>query len=191
MKRKSFLNNIGLLGGGLLLLPGSSLLQGCEYQPSERRTLKEEDIPLLDEIGETIIPTSESSPGAKAVKIGAFMYSIYKDCMPPENQAIFLSGLNDLDFRAATLYKTSFLEISADEKLELLEKLQLEAIALGESQEGADKPVPHYFDLFKSLTSYGYFTSEVGMTMARNYLPIPGKFEACINYNKGDRPWAT
>jgi hypothetical protein len=42
----------------------------------------------------------------------------------------------------------------------------------------------------KQLTMLGYFTSEVGSTQALRYVPVPGKYEGCIPYKKGDRAWA-
>ena len=49
---------------------------------------------------------------------------------------------------------------------------------------------PHYFALMKQLTLLGYFTSEPGATQALNYVSVPGKFEACIPYKKGDKAYA-
>ncbi len=43
----------------------------------------------------------------------------------------------------------------------------------------------------KALTISGYFSSEIGMTQARNYLPLPRKFEVCISYQPGHKPWTT
>ncbi len=43
----------------------------------------------------------------------------------------------------------------------------------------------------KALRLSGYFSSEIGMTQARNYIPLPRKFEVCISYQQGDKPWAT
>ena len=43
----------------------------------------------------------------------------------------------------------------------------------------------------KARTISGYFSSEIGMTQARNYLPLPRKFEVCNSYQQGDKPWAT
>jgi hypothetical protein len=42
----------------------------------------------------------------------------------------------------------------------------------------------------KELTLLGYFTSEVGATKALRYVPIPGRFDGCIPYKKGDKAWA-
>ncbi len=190
MKRKTFINNISLFSGAAVLLPVTSLLHSCEYKPSSRVSLTTDDIPFLDEIGETIIPASDDVPGAKAAGIGNFMYQFYNDCMKPEDQEIFLNGLNTIDALTAEKLEASFMDITAEERLALFEGLQQETIEYYEEQEGKEEVLPHYFGVFKGLTTHGYFTSEVGMTMARNYLPIPGKYEACIPYNPGDRPWA-
>ncbi|HRN58498.1 MAG TPA: gluconate 2-dehydrogenase subunit 3 family protein [Agriterribacter sp.] len=43
----------------------------------------------------------------------------------------------------------------------------------------------------KELTLLGYFTSEIGATQALRYIAVPGKYEGCVPYTKGDRAWAT
>ncbi len=190
MKRNVFLKRVSLLGSGTFLIP-AGLLSSCTYTAKIRTGLTTNDIPLLDEIGETIIPSTGGTLGAKASNIGAYMILMVADCFKPEDQHIFVDGLNDLDQHCAVKYNRSFLDLKTTQKLELLEQIQLEAIAFGTEQEGIEKLIPHYFDLFKSLTISGYFTSEIGATQARNYLPVPGKFEACIPYQEGGRPWAT
>ncbi|MGB6152976.1 MAG: gluconate 2-dehydrogenase subunit 3 family protein [Pricia sp.] len=191
MKRKSFLNRLTLGTGGALLMPSMGLLQACEYEPRVRTALTKADIPLLDDIGETFIPTTASSPGAKATEIGAYMITMYADCMPKEEQIILVEGLNNLDAKASKSFETSFIDAEAPQKLELLETIQSEAEAYYLGMEGTAIVPPHYFSLLKGLTLSGYFSSEIGMTQAREYLPLPGKFEACIPYNQGDKPWAT
>ncbi len=49
----------------------------------------------------------------------------------------------------------------------------------------------HYFRMMKELTLWGYFTSEAGATKALRYVAVPGKYEGCIPYKKGDKAWAT
>jgi hypothetical protein len=50
--------------------------------------------------------------------------------------------------------------------------------------------VPHYFTMMKQLTLLGFFTSEIGYTQARRYEAVPGRFEGCTPYTKGDKAWA-
>ncbi len=169
MKRKEFLQRLLVVGGGVVLIP-SGLLKACKQTSKKRTTLTKNDIPLLDEIGETIIPTTKGVPGAKAAKIGTYMLAMVTDCFSPDEQHTFLVGLDILD-------DNLFLDKNFQEKLEFLKKMQID-----------EQP---FFDMFKDLTVSGYFTSEIGATQARRYLPVPGKFVGCIPYAKGDRPWAT
>jgi hypothetical protein len=48
----------------------------------------------------------------------------------------------------------------------------------------------HYFRMMKELALLGYFTSEIGHKQARRYEPVPGRFEGCIPYKKGDKAYA-
>ena len=50
---------------------------------------------------------------------------------------------------------------------------------------------PHYFGMMKQLTLWGYFTSKPGATQALRYVAVPGRYEGCIPYKKGDKAWAT
>lgn len=49
---------------------------------------------------------------------------------------------------------------------------------------------PHYFRMMKELTLLGYFTSEIGSKQARRHTPVPGRFDACIPYKKGDKAFS-
>jgi hypothetical protein len=43
--------------------------------------------------------------------------------------------------------------------------------------------------MMKELTLFGYFTSEVGCTQALNYLPIPGRYDACVDIDKNQKTY--
>lgn len=186
MKRRNFINKIIYSSGGFALLPSIYFFNSCSHSPELRTELSQNDIPLLDEIGEIIIPSTNGIPGAKEAKIGAYMVLMVQDCYDQEKQEIFLNGLNDLEIRCSNQYKSSFVNLTSTEKMDVLKQINAESIA----HKNTNLTSSHYFELLKSLTISGYFSSEIGMTKARNYLPIPGKYESCIPYNQGDRPWA-
>ena len=54
-----------------------------------------------------------------------------------------------------------------------------------------DSDPNHYFSLMKQLTLLGFFTSEIGATKALRYVAVPGRFDGCVDYKKGDKAWAT
>ena len=43
----------------------------------------------------------------------------------------------------------------------------------------------------QTINTVGYFTSEPGATKALRYVAVPGRYEGCIPYKKGDKAWAT
>ena len=59
-------------------------------------TFSDADISLLDEIAETILPTTKT-PGAKAAKVGQFMTVMVNDCYEAPDQKIFHEGLVNIN----------------------------------------------------------------------------------------------
>lgn len=183
MQRREALNKLGILSGAAFLTT-TGLLNACNLIDKKRTVLSEKDISLLDEIGETIIPTSATSPGAKAAKIGAYMLVMVNDCYTKNQKDTFIAGLDAFDAACEKQFSNSFVQLNAQQKNKFLVQLDKAAAQNSNATE-------HYFSMLKRLTITGFLSSEVGATKALNYVAIPGKFEGCIDYKKGDRPWAT
>jgi hypothetical protein len=67
------------------------------------------------------------------------------------------------------------------------ENLPVEGIgAAGETAKRAE----HYFRMMKELALLGYFTSEIGCTVALRYVETPGRFDPCVPYKPGELAWA-
>ncbi|RZK12388.1 MAG: gluconate 2-dehydrogenase subunit 3 family protein, partial [Hymenobacter sp.] len=82
-----------------------------------------------------------------------------------------------------------FLESTPAQRTALLTALDAEQKQYSKTKK-VEEP-NHYFRMMKELTLFGFFTSEVGATQALRYLPVPGKYDGCIPYKKGDKAWAT
>lgn len=63
---------------------------------TRQQSFSEADFRLLDAIGETILPDSERSPGAKAAQIGKFMTTVGMDCYDEAEAEIFTAGLREV-----------------------------------------------------------------------------------------------
>ena len=187
MERRELLKMIALATGSALI-GGELLLSGCTNAPTiGGSSFNEEDITFLDEVGETILPKT-TSPGAKEAAVGSFMTVMVNDCYTKDDQKIFHEGIKKLDDACKKTNNTSFLKASPEQRTNLLVALDKEA---KEYQKAKKKEDPnHYFTMMKQLTLLGYFTSEPGATQALNYVAVPGKFEACIPYKKGDKAYA-
>lgn len=170
----------------------SSFLSGCSLKRDERvnALFMESDVALLDEIGETIIPETDT-PGAKAVGIGNFMAMMVLDCYEDKHQKAFTEGLTTFKTKFEEEHGDSFDDAQPDVRTRYLNKLDKEQREYTEAHRDNPEATPHYFRMMKELTLLGYFTSEIGCTQARRYIETPGRYDACIDYKKGDRAWAT
>ena len=188
MNRREALERVALVLGGTII-GGAAFLEGCKSKDSSAAGfgLTKEQIAFLDEVAETIIPTT-NTPGAKAAKVGEFMNVMVTDCYEAKDQKIFVEGLSQIDASSKHLYNKGFMEITAEQRTGLLNQVNKELKSYNDSKKDTDPN--HYFGMMKQLTLLGYFTSEVGATQALRYVAVPGKYEGCIPYAKGDRAWA-
>jgi hypothetical protein len=189
MNRREALNMVALLMGGTVV-GGTVFLEGCKTADKKVAValpLTAGQIAFLDEVAETIIPAT-NTPGAKAAKVGEFMHVMVTDAYTENDQTIFIEGLSKLDDASDKKFKAEFMKLSPEQRKELLNEIDKEAKDYASKKKKEDPN--HYFTLMKQLTLLGYFSSEVGATQALRYVPVPGKYEGCIDYKKGDKAWA-
>lgn len=174
---------------GFAVIGAESLLSGASVAGKKTAPgFSDAERTLLDEIGDTIIPATDT-PGAKAAHIGAFMIMMVTDCYDDAHHAVFKAGLGKINEASRQRHGKSFLASTPAERTALLNELDAEQRA-HQAQKAKDEP-PHYFRLLKQLTLLGYFTSEIGCTKALRYLEVPGAYRGSEPYKKGDRAWFT
>ena len=192
MNRRDALTRVGLLLGGTVV--GAELfMSGCKNAPDKNigaggTNFSNDDIAYFDEIAETILPATDT-PGAKDAKVGAFWATIVKDCYTEQEQKVFLDGMKKLNDASVQKNGKSYMDSTPEQRHELLvalDKEQKDYMAAKKKDDPA-----HYFRMMKELTLWGYFTSEPGATKALRYVAVPGRYEGCIPYKKGDKAWAT
>lgn len=218
MNRRELIKMVSLATGAVVI-GGEFFLTGCKNNASlGAAVFSKEDISFLNEVADTIIPTT-NTPGAKSADVGTFMTVMVNDCYTNSDQLIFHSGILKLDEACNVKFKKGFMEASAEQRTELLKELdksvrefnkkvdivfdaysqeQKTQIALEKNLNGKDpkgdkqKENPEYYYLMmKQLTLLGYFNSKIGATQALRYVAVPGKFDGSFPYKKGDRAWAT
>jgi len=190
MNRREALNRVALLLGGTIV-GGTVFLEGCKTADKKMAVglpLTKEQIAFLDEVAETIIPKTDT-PGAKDAQVGQFMQTMVTDCYDEKDQKVFLEGITKIDEASDKAFKKDFMTITPEQRKELLTSIDKEAKDYVKAKKKEDPN--HYFSLMKQLTLLGFFTSEPGATKALRYIAIPGKYEGCIPYKKGDKAWAT
>ena len=186
MNRRKALKNVAfLLGTAISASTIGVLFESFGIHEDEKNTISfsttEEEI--LSEFADIIIPTTKSSAGAKAAGVGAFIPMILRDCYPANLQLLFAKGMKEMETKCTTLFNKDFMSMSIEERQKLLTILKDDAIASGKK--------PCFFTIARDLTLLGYFSSEIGCTQAREYLPIPGRYDGSAPYKPGQKAWAT
>ena len=206
MNRRDAIGRVALLMGGAVI-GAEFFITGCKSNTTKVADLfTAEHVAYMNEVADTILPTT-SSPGAKAANVGGFMAVMVRDCYTPADQKTFIDGLGKLDDASNKMFSSKFMELAPDKRTTLLVSLDKEqkdftakrSKELGEDQlkhkgeKGYKAPEMenHYFRMIKELTLLGYFTSEIGATKALRYIAVPGRYDGCVPYKKGDKAWAT
>jgi hypothetical protein len=219
--RREAILRMSVLLGGVALIGSGALISGCKAEKTGTvgAPFTADDIAYLDEIADTILPTT-STPGAKAAKTGAFMALMVTDTYHEDDDKTFREGMRKLDDLSKQKNGgASFMKATPAQRLALLQELDKEqhdysekqraegrkksdAIISSASQQNAPEakinpatqmsdPPTKYFRMMKELALLGYFTSEVGATQALRYVESPGRYDPCVPYKAGDRDWAS
>jgi Gluconate 2-dehydrogenase subunit 3 len=175
MNRREAVQHVALLLGGAISAPAMAGVRGEKTYFGKSIAVSAEQEALIAELADTIIPTT-TTPGAKAAGVEKFIVRVIRDCYPKEDQEKFYAGLTQLNDDSAKKYGKGFVELDATQRIEAVKALT-----------ATNKP---FFLRAKELTVTGYFTSEIGATKALNYVAIPGKFQGCVPYTKGQKAWA-
>ncbi len=172
---------------GCAMIGSEFFLTGCR-RPGKHATkpFTPQDLVLMDEIGETIIPATDT-PGAKAVGIGAFMAMMVGDCYDDDNHAAFQDGLTQIDQASRKRTGQAFAESAPAQRLALLVDLDRENRTYTQKRKPSDPQ--HYLKLMKDLTLLGFFTSEIGCTRALRFVETPGSYNGNVPYRKGEKSW--
>lgn len=186
MNRRDAVQYISLLLGGTIV-GANAFIAGCKSDTGKEMHFTQEDIAYLDEIAETILPATKT-PGAKAAQVGQFMTVMVNDCYDEGDQKIFHEGMDKIQELSKKEFDKTFMEITPQQRHALL--VSLDAEQKEHSSNRKDGEPAHYFRMMKELTLNGYFTSEIGCTQARRYEPVPGRYEGCVPYTKGEKAWA-
>jgi hypothetical protein len=163
---------------GALLLPG--VLTSCAPKGRDTAAVSSvnPDQALLEDIADTLLPTTAASPGAKAAGVGATMILILDDCLEADVQQRVSKGLQA--FRATCKEAGGeFASLLQPERERLLRELDTAA--------QADKD--HWFNAVRELAVDVYFSSEIGLTRAMRYSITPGRYDACVPLEPGQPAW--
>ncbi len=186
MKRRKALSTVSAITAGSFVVP-QIILSGCDPGPYKFALFNWGDTELLNDIAETIIPATSGVPGAKAANVGEFIQLYISDCYKVKEREAFLKGFENFKISMQVEYNDEFVSLTHEVRIKVIESLEMESKEF--DSQILDGEVNHFYSMLKGTILFGYFTSEIGATLALRYVPIPGHQTGEIPYN-GERAWA-
>ena len=130
------------------------------------RALSAEEARVVTVVADMIIPATDT-PGAADVDVTGFIDHLLADWYAPEDRQKLQAGIG-------RLVAEGFADLSEDQRIARLTALDRAKGEPGSPEAAVAK--------LKSLTVYGYFTSERVMKEVTRDPIIPGRFEGCVRF---------
>ncbi|UYY59236.1 gluconate 2-dehydrogenase subunit 3 family protein [Sphingomonas sp. S2-65] len=134
---------------------------------------------LVSALSERIIPTTDT-PGAIAAGVPAYIEKLLADWSTPEDRKPIMAGLTTIDTRSVQDYKLPAAQATPEQQDALLTLAMNDQLPAGAT----------FFEAFRQLVVTGYYTSEVGITQEREYLPVPGEYNGAFLYSQVNKVYS-
>ena len=135
---------------------------------------------LMTALSERVMPTTDT-PGAITAGVPAFIEKLLADWASPGDRKPIIAGLDAIETRSQADYKM------AADKATPAQQDALLTLAMEDKIPGGKD----FFEKFRQLVITGYFTSEVGITQEREYLPVPGRYDGAYPYSKVNKVFSS
>lgn len=113
MKRRGALKVMTVVAGTSVLLPSFSACRSSGYEPV---FFSKQELSLVEEVSETILPRTPDAPGARDCQVANFVDAYINDCYSIVDQESVKSGLENLKASCEEKYKKQFEKLSKDLK---------------------------------------------------------------------------
>lgn len=134
---------------------------------------------LVTVLSERVLPTTDT-PGAIAAGVPAFIEKLLADWAYPADRVPILAGLAAIEARSLQDYRVSAPKATPKQQDALLTLAMNDQVPAGAT----------FFTAFRQLVITGYYTSEIGMTQEREYLPVPGEYNGEFLYSQVNKVYS-
>ena len=121
-----------------------------------------EELALVDELSEIIIPADDHSPGARAARVAADLDRRLADDWEQSDRTAWREGLALIERLSREMHGHPFLESSMPERIALLTRM-------AQNEGKPQKPEEVFFAELKSKVVHAYYTSEIGIKQEIEY----------------------
>jgi Gluconate 2-dehydrogenase subunit 3 len=130
--------------------------------PRPRVFFTSEELALVDELSELIIPTDQHSPGARAARVAGYIDARLAEAWDEQDRTMWRQGLAGIERLSREERGRAFLQSSPDQRVALLTR-----IAANERQPKT--PEERFFVELKTRVVRAYYTSEIGIRQELEY----------------------
>ena len=127
-----------------------------------RTFFTQDELVLVDESSELIIPTDEHSPGARAAKVAAYIDSRLAEAWEEQERIDWREGLKRVDQLSRESGGKPFMQSSAEQRLAVLTRI-------ARNEKEPRQPEELFFAKLKSRVVDAYYTSEIGIKQEMEY----------------------
>jgi hypothetical protein len=195
MNRREYIKNTALsLGLGISGLAFADLFISCKKEANiywQPVFLTPNQAEIISEITETILPKTKT-PGAKELGVPQFIDKMVNVTMSEEAKDQFVKDLEAFDDVCKDKYGKNFVELEPDKRTAYLMELEKESPRSGMTLWGInlepEAPKPTFYKTLKSLTLFGFYTSENIGKNVLVYDSVPGEYIGCVPL-KGQNAW--
>jgi hypothetical protein len=121
-----------------------------------------DELALVDELSELIIPTDEHSPGARAAKVAAYIDSRLAEAWDETDRTTWRQGLAGIERLSRAGAGTTFLQSSPEQRVALLTRIAA-------NERRPKTPEELFFVELKTRVVRAYYTSEIGIKQELEY----------------------
>jgi Gluconate 2-dehydrogenase subunit 3 len=129
---------------------------------SAPRFFTPDEMALVDELTEIIIPADDHSPGARAAAVAPFIDGQLADAFQDAPRTTWRTGLASVNALAQSLHGQPFMQLTPDQRVEVVTKM-----AANEEKPVTD--AEKFFHELKRRTVHAYYSSDIGIHKEMEY----------------------
>ncbi len=186
-RRTALAGVVGMFGAGLFApiaraagAPQGANIPAISEGPPSVAVFTPAQRALVSALSERVIPTTDT-PGAIAAGVPAYIEKLLADWAKPEDRVPILAGLAAIEARGLQDHKVSAAQATPAQQDALL------TLAMNDQLPSGGK----FFEAFRQLVITGYYTSEIGITQEREYLPVPGEYNGAFPYAQVNKVYSS
>ncbi|UVO50568.1 gluconate 2-dehydrogenase subunit 3 family protein [Sphingomonas sp. SUN019] len=182
--RRDALAGMAAMFGAALYAPlaraATGQLTPISAGPPSAAVFTAEQRALMTALSERVMPTTDT-PGAITAGVPGYIEKLLADWSLPEDRVPIIAGLDAIEARSRSDYKVPGATATPAQQDALL------TLAMNDQLPGGAQ----FFESFRQMVVTGYFTSEVGITQEREYLPVPGRYDGAFPYSQVNKVYSS